>query len=597
MSYQTALTISNVIKDVHAKKYLLPAIQREFVWNPSQIERLFDSLMRDYPISSFLFWKVSKDKVKDYQFYEFLRSYHEKNNRHNPKANVKGEEEIIAVLDGQQRLTSIYIGLKGIYAYKLPKKRWDNELAYPKRRLYLNLLSPSEEQELEFDFEFLTDEEALFKDNNTFWFAVGDILDLKELHEINDYMINRGLFSDYGKEKAAFANRALSKLHSVIHVKPTISYYLEESEKLDKVLNIFIRINSGGTILSYSDLLLSIATAQWEEKDAREEITTFVDEINNIGNGFNFNKDFVLKTCLVLSDFTDVAFKVDNFNKGNMLKIEKNWENISNAIRLAVKLVHSFGYSRDTLTSTNAIIPIAYYLLKIGLPDNFDVNGKVTADKNRIKQWLILTLLKRVFSGTPDNLLRQIRKVVSEEFATGFPLEKIIHAFKGTPKTLVFSNEDVENLLWSKYGQPSTFSILALLYPSLDFRNKFHIDHIFPKSAFTQRKLKKRGIAEDDIEEYMGLYDYIGNLQLLEALPNIQKQDKDFDNWLSEFDIDEQAEFKKRHHIPKEDLSFENFVKVFKKREELITKKLKELVQIELEELENKNTEKHPNNK
>ena len=592
MSYQTALPIANVIKDIHAKKYLLPSIQREFVWNPAQIEKLFDSLMRDYPISSFLFWKVSKDRVKDFQFYEFLRSYHEKNNRHNPKANVKGEEEIIAVLDGQQRLTSIYIGLKGIYAYKLPKKRWDNELAYPKRRLYLNLLSPSEDQELEFDFEFLTEEEAIVKDTNTYWFAVGDILDLKELHEVNEYMINRGLFSDYGREKAAFANRALSKLHSVIHVKPTISYYLEESEKLDKVLNIFIRINSGGTILSYSDLLLSIATAQWEEKDAREEITTFVDEINNIGNGFNFNKDFVLKTCLVLSDFTDVAFKVDNFNKSNMLKIEKNWEDISNAIRLAVKLVHSYGYNRDTLTSTNAIIPIAYYLLKIGLPDNFDLSNKVTTDRNKIKQWLILTLLKRVFSGTPDNLLRQIRKVVSEEFANGFPLEKIINAFKGTPKTLIFSNEDIENLLWSKYGQPSTFSILALLYPSLDFRNKFHIDHIFPKSAFTQRKLKKRGVAENDIEEYMSLYDYIGNLQLLEALPNIQKQDRDFDVWLSEFDIDEQGEFNKRHYIPKEDLTFGNFVKAFKKREELIIKKLKGIVQVEIgTEDSEKNTE------
>ena len=57
------------------------------------------------------------------------------------------------------------------------------------------------------------------------------------------------------------ANRTLSKLHSVIHVNKTISYYLEKSTELDKVLNIFIRVNSGGTTLSYSDLLLSFATA------------------------------------------------------------------------------------------------------------------------------------------------------------------------------------------------------------------------------------------------------------------------------------------------------------------------------------------------
>ena len=89
------------------------------------------------------------------------------------------------------------------------------------------------------------------------------------------------------------------------------------------MLNIFIRVNSGGTTLSYSDLLLSIATAQWKNKDARQEITKFVDEINQIGNGFNFDKDFVLKACLVLCDFKDIAFKVDNFNAETMQKLNR----------------------------------------------------------------------------------------------------------------------------------------------------------------------------------------------------------------------------------------------------------------------------------
>ena len=138
-----------------------------------------------------------------------------------------------------------------------------------------------------------------------------------------------GIFQNYTQEQANFANNTLFQLHNVIHITPLISYYKEKSQSLDKVLNIFIRINSGGTILSYSDLLLSIATAQWEEKDAREEIIKFVDEINDIGNGFNFNKDFVLKSSLVINDFSDFAFKVDNFNKANMLKIERNWENLT----------------------------------------------------------------------------------------------------------------------------------------------------------------------------------------------------------------------------------------------------------------------------
>ncbi|WP_227807468.1 DUF262 domain-containing protein [Lutibacter profundi] len=154
MAYETALKIKDVVESIHKKKYLLPAIQREFVWNTYQIERLFDSIMRNYPISSFLFWQVEKENVTDFKFYEFLREYHERDNRHNSKADVNGEEEITAILDGQQRLTSIYVALKGTFAEKLPRKRWDNDKAYPKTKLYLNLVSKSEHSELEFDFAF-----------------------------------------------------------------------------------------------------------------------------------------------------------------------------------------------------------------------------------------------------------------------------------------------------------------------------------------------------------------------------------------------------------------------------------------------------------
>ena len=225
-----------------------------------------------------------------------------------------------------------------------------------------------------------------------------------------DYLIKNIMFSGVEKEKAEFANNALSKLYSVIHVNPTISYYLEKSEELDKVLNIFIRINSGGTTLSYSDLLLSFATAQWEKRDAREEINRFVDEINEIGNGFNVNKDFVLKACLVLSDFNDITFKVDNFNKSNMLKIEDSWDDITKAIRDAVRLISSFGFSRENITSNNLIIPIAYYLKHIGLPDNFEVSMARISDRSKIKKWFTLSLLKRVFSFMPDGVLKPVQR-------------------------------------------------------------------------------------------------------------------------------------------------------------------------------------------
>lgn len=571
MSYQSALTICDVVKEINSKKYVLPSIQREFVWSTYQIERLFDSLMQDYPISSFLFWRISKEKYKDYEFYEFLRNYHEKNNKHNPKANLSGEEDVIGVLDGQQRLTSIYIGLKGSYAYKIPYKKWNNENAFPKRKLYLNLVSKSEDDDVMYDFEFLTQEEAE-NNENEYWFEVGKILDMTELEHVNEFLFNE-IVDCYSKEQRSFANKAMSQLYKVIHTKPTISYYLEKSEELDKVLNIFIRINSGGAILSYSDLLLSIASAQWETLDAREEIIEFVDEINEIGDGFNINKDFVLKAALVLSDLKNIAFKVDNFNKNNMLHIEKEWNNIKKAISLAVKLVASFGYSRETLASNNALIPIAYYLKNIGLPENYESSTLTIDDRSKVKKWLVLSLLKKVFGGQPDNIIKIIRDIIKEEGSKGFPLEKIIKKFKGTNKTLIFTEEDiVDNLLCLKYGNSDTLSTLSLLYPSFDFRNKFHIDHIFPKSKFKAKILIEKGVAEEKIDDCLDYYNYIGNLQLLPAIPNIEKQDKDFAEWFEKANKtnDEKQQYKKIHYIPNVDLSYNNFIEFVDERDKLL---------------------------
>jgi hypothetical protein len=95
MAFQTPITVKEAIANIYAKKYLLPAIQREVVWDTAQIERLFDSLMRDYPIGSFLFWMVKRKQTGNYQFYEFVRDYHEKDNPHNAKANVSGQADIV----------------------------------------------------------------------------------------------------------------------------------------------------------------------------------------------------------------------------------------------------------------------------------------------------------------------------------------------------------------------------------------------------------------------------------------------------------------------------------------------------------------------
>jgi uncharacterized protein with ParB-like and HNH nuclease domain len=580
MSFQAPLTIKKVIENIHKKKYLLPAIQREFVWGTDQIERLFDSLMQGYPVGSFLFWDVKKEKSKDFQFYEFIRKYHEKNNSHNPIASISGNEDIIAILDGQQRLTSMYIALKGTYADKMPRMRRENPLAYPEKNFYVDLIGPSEDFDIIYDFRFLTPEEVIsdHKDGVAFWFMVSDILNFTDHFEVNQFLIENEL-SSIEKEKALFANQTLFKLYKAINETPSINYFLEEEQKLDKVLNIFIRVNSGGTTLSYSDLLLSIATAQWKSKDARQEITKFVDELNQIGNGFRFDKDFVLKACLVLCDFKDIAFKVDNFNTETMRKIEVNWDDVKKAIRLSVNLVSSFGYNQDTLTSNNAIIPIAYYLLKKENPHNYVQSKNYQVDRKIVKEWLILGLLKRVFSGQPDNVLRPLRRIIAAD-NNNFPLQKIIDEFKGGTKSFTFTDDEIDNLLTYQYGQKHTFSILTLLYPHLDFRNKFHLDHIFAKSLFAKRNLSKKEIPLEKTESYIENVNSIVNLQLIEGIPNIEKSDMDFEKWLNETYVDTTArkDYLAKHYIPLVNLDFKNFEEFIEKRRLLLYQKLKTLV-------------------
>ena len=584
MSYQTPLTIENVIKNIDEKKYLLPSIQREFVWSTKQIEKLFDSLLMDYPISSFLFWEVPKEKVHEFKFYEFLREYHEKNARHNPKANINGNNDIIAILDGQQRLTSLYIGLKGTYAYKLPRKHYDNLQAYPKRKLYLNLLSKSEIADSTYNFLFLTEREVEEENNDidkngdhiNYWFPVGEILNMEQEYEVNSYLIDNVLDLTKNKDQKIFANETLFKLFSVIHRRGIINYYLEQSTELDKILNIFIRVNSGGTELSYSDLLLSFAISQWEKKDAREEINQVVDEINAIGRGFNINKDLILKTCLVLEDFKEISFKVDNFSHSNMIKIEQDWDDLTNAIRLAVNLIASFGFSRENITSNYSFIPIAYYIKSIGSPSNFIDSSKYQKDRQNIKKWFISSLLLRVFSFAPDGVLKPIRDIIKENPGE-FPLTKIIERFKGTNRDITFTEDSIDNLLWIKYGSRDILLVLSILYPWANLMNNFNIDHIYPKSLFTYKKLEKKGIPEEKRQYFMDNVNYIGNLQLLEETSNKEKKDKEFDKWLSESckEEDKLKDYKQKHYIPNVDISFENFEQFFKEREKLIKESLK----------------------
>ncbi|EKZ0397849.1 DUF262 domain-containing protein, partial [Enterococcus faecalis] len=355
-------------------EYVLPALQREFVWKPEQIERLFDSIMKGYPIGSFLFWNVQNENINKYEFYNILKEYHQRDARHNTKINISHKDSVTAILDGQQRITSIYIALKGTYSYKIKGAWKNNDNAYPSRQLYLNIVSPNLDtnKDVQFDFRFLTNEEAEDFTEDTLWYPVSDILQF-EVGEMFTVIaryqeLYRKNFPNESVEKTSYIMNSLGTLHQMME-KDILAYYEENSQEIDKVLDIFIRMNSGGTTLTYSDLLLSLATAKWQNLNAREEIYSLVDELNMIGNGFNFNKDNILKAALVLTDKKNIKFRASNFDKQTTNLIETNWEKTKKAISLAVNLLSNFGFNGDTLIANSVIIPVVYYLYKIDCPN------------------------------------------------------------------------------------------------------------------------------------------------------------------------------------------------------------------------------------
>ncbi len=247
MPFQTPITIATALNHIQDNEYVLPAIQREFVWGANQITTLFDSLMRGYPIGAFLFWKVDGSHCNQFKFYRFLSRYHALKHRHNEPIDLTGRPGVTAILDGQQRLTSLNIGLRGTYAYKTKRLWRNNPKAFPERQLYLNLLRPANEGtavELRYDFRFLTKQRANKSSDVEHWFLLKHVLKFKDLANVMDYLSEHALW------ESQHARDCLQKLLQVVCKDPLISFYQEDDQDIDKVLNIFIRVNSGGTVLS-----------------------------------------------------------------------------------------------------------------------------------------------------------------------------------------------------------------------------------------------------------------------------------------------------------------------------------------------------------
>lgn len=587
-----SMSIEEAIQNIN-EEIFLPAIQREFVWDANQIISLFDSILRGYPIGSFLIWRVKDDVADDQIKYRLIKNYIEDSvypndpefnfvNHHNPK--VPSHEELpdtqYLVLDGQQRLTAFNIGLQGTFTEKKKYAPRKNVNAWSKKQLYLNIFSDPE-QELEQDelglrYEFAFKEDPPDPTEDAYWFRVGRILKADSVGEAMQLTEELGLDA-FPKENRFDAQQNISTLYNAISDDTLIQYHEETTPKHERVLDIFIRTNDGGTPLSKSEILLSMATAKWTEEpnsiDAREQITDFVDTLNerHPDRNFRFSIDFVLKALLVISDLNP-EYRIANFTNENLGEMKSVWldEPFKNSVERALDLIVEFGLNKRSLTSHNALIPIIYYINYHNPGLNWDAaHGAKT--RRKIHYWLTSALLNGTFNSRPDEVLEDARDEIKQS-SGDFPLHAIHRRMRGRGKVVGFSEDVIESLLEeTTYRSQKSFLLLSLLYYPGPVREgkAYERDHIFPKNILsTEVLVEEHGIEPAIAEQFNEKVDSIANLQLVTGEENARKNDMDFERWLQTRSDD----YYDRHLIPQDDElhKVDNFLEFLNKREKLI---------------------------
>jgi len=516
-------SIKNIVETVNDKIYL-PDIQRNFVWKPIQVYTLFDSLLRDYPISTFLFWKLNgnyleKEEIKKLKFVSQSNAVNETD------TSINTEKEYLLVLDGQQRITTFYLVLKGNYIIR--NKKYD---------LYFNILSGVEKDEddgLLYEFCFFNSnkgESFVEKDKSGIiekaWYRVKNIYSIKDIEDVSD-VINTNFENKYSINVTKEQKKAVSKLLRMLRYESIIYYYPETEENYDKVLDIFVRTNAGGTKLSYSDLLFSTIKSKWME--AREKFKELNTNLND-NERFDFSNDFVLKTILFINakDIKGLKYKTKNFNIDliETIKDDTYWKKLTSTIYLARDILRDKFHltHKKLISSNNALIPIIYWLFKHNKKAIGSENNCVSEeDILKMRTWFVKALLSGVFGGQSDTILIKCKNTIDGNYLY-FPAQEIETTIKKeTKKLMEITADNVDKI---SYNSNNSYLVLSLVYKhSINFQPSLKANIPEQDHIFSQDELKQNGITDERINT-------IYNIRYVGKAPNQSKSNKPYADWI-----------------------------------------------------------------
>ena len=340
------MSIYQLINEIDSKEIVLPAIQRDFVWDTDKIRLLFDSMMRGYPVGIILLWET----YQPIQF-RYFDSHFTAEKLHTFHDNTHGKRMKL-VLDGQQRLSSIYVALKG---------------QHEGRGLYLDVLSGREKDdyaEEKYDFQFYKAADATEANASEEGPSLADYIgpDGKEVKSRRYYVhVPEIIGRDVLKLREQIAKQLKLSEEDKLRMERnliTLSHALKGDEEILKtqtidhklpsedqnrktafdILEIFVRINTQGVSLSRSDLIVSMLRLYW--KEASEVLPAFIKEIND-GTGLAIDNGFVIR-CMFSTAGIGTRLDFDLLRKqSNVVKVKASYKTCFDAIRAAVDFVRN----------------------------------------------------------------------------------------------------------------------------------------------------------------------------------------------------------------------------------------------------------------
>lgn len=561
-------TVKDYMDDASDGRLILPSIQRNYVWEQDQICELFDSIMSDYPIGHIMLWELDGKSIKEkgLDFYKLLTHYDEMIKDYNEKVeNPSPEKSFYGILDGQQRTQALFLGLRGYLKLKIYRARKDNVSSYKEKYLYMNLIGESTiDENYNYEFKFIADKEFNDEDNKgKMWFKVGKILTYKDVPDLESIDEFTDILKILSNDKRKLARNNINKLYQQFCVSKEILKIdiIPNDRTYDDILNIFVRTNSGGTVLSKTDLLFSTVVAIWP--DARKNIEDLLDTINNRGGQsykFKFTKDFIMRTMLYLLD-EPVTLKVKDL-KNNINIMKSNWEKLKSSIENVIQVLRYAGYSDDNLNSYNAVMPIIYYLYKGGKLEEY--NG--IKPKEEFKKYLIISQMKRLFGVASNSTLTTVRTALVDKDKKLINKHFTLNDLKNVSivgERNFDINDDIVDSWFDENKGDYTFMILSILYPCANISNSvYHQDHMHPES-----KLLK-------IKEFKDKRNKLANLQLLPGSENESKNATDLEDWIKAHPEEKDS------YLPNCSLKIENYNEFLEKRKKLMKKKIIEILKI-----------------